>query len=234
MTQNLVLINPIIGPHLPRQLYEIGLAQTGCSGTYRRLMSYDYKIIQNVKQKWEEVLNDEITYLTVEKAFRDISKMKESAYYKYLQFKLLHSRTIINAKLLVMNISDSNICKVCMVEIETLKHVFIECTHVRELWSQVERWIRSNISRQCKISDIDKIFGQASKGDIINKIITATKAIIYNNRKTGKKHKINDIKTLLFHQLRTEEYEATLNQNEEYFFNTWGNIYIELITLYSA
>ena len=101
MTQNLVLINPIIGPHLPRQLYEIGLAQTGCSGTYRRLMSFDYKIIQNVKQKWEEVLNDEITYLTVEKAFRDISKMKESAYYKYLQFKLLHSRTITNALLVI-------------------------------------------------------------------------------------------------------------------------------------
>ena len=109
MTLNLVLISPIIGPHLPRQLYEIGLAQTGCSGTYGKLMSFDYKIIQNVKQKWEEVLNDEITYLTVEKAFRDISKMKESAYYKYLQFKLLHSRTITNVKLLMMNISDSDI-----------------------------------------------------------------------------------------------------------------------------
>ena len=178
ITQNLVLINQIIGPHFPRQLYEIGLTQTGCSGTYRKLMSFDYKIIQNVKQKWEEILNDEITYLTVENAFRHISKMKESAYYKYLQFKLLHSRTITNAKLLVMNISDSNICKVCMSEIETLKHVFIECTHVREMWSQVEKWIKLNICRQCKISDIDKILGQASKGDIINKIITATKAII--------------------------------------------------------
>ena len=94
--------------------------------------------------------------------------------------------------------------------------------------------LKTNISRHCKISDIDKIFGQASNGDIINKIITATKAIIYNNRKTGKKHKLNDIKRLLFHQFRTEEYEATLSQNEEFFFDTWGNIYIELITLYSA
>ena len=121
-----------------------------------------------------------------------------------------------------------------MLETETLKHVFIDCTHVKKIWSQVEMWIKTNISRHCKISDIDKIFGQASNGDIINKIITATKAIIYNNRKTGKKHKLNDIKRLLFHQLRTEEYEATLSQNEEFFFDTWGNIYIELITLYSA
>ena len=197
-------------------------------------MNFDYKIIQNVKQKWEEVLNDEITYLTVENAFRDISKMKESAYYKYLQFKLLHSRTITNTKLVVMNISDSNICKICGSEIETLKHVFIECTHVKGIWSKVENWIKLNIFRQCKISDIDKIFGQSSKGDIVNKIITATKAIIYNNRKTGKQHKLNDIKRFLFYQLRSEEYEATLNQKEESFLDTWGNIYLELITLYST
>ena len=113
--------------------------------------------------------------------------MKESVYYKYLQFKLLHNRAITNEKLQIMKISDSNICKVCMAEIETIKHVFIECIHVREIWSQIEKWIKVNICRQCKISDIDKIFGQSSKGDIINKIITATKATIYNNRKTGKK-----------------------------------------------
>ena len=35
MEYNLVLTNPIIGPHLPRQLYEIDLTQIGCSGTYR-------------------------------------------------------------------------------------------------------------------------------------------------------------------------------------------------------
>ena len=46
-------------------------------------MSFDYKIIQKVKQHWEEVLNDEITYLTVGNAFKDISKMKESAYNTY-------------------------------------------------------------------------------------------------------------------------------------------------------
>ena len=98
----------------------------------------------------------------------------------------------------------------------------------------LDNWIKLNISRQCKISDIDKIFGQSSKGDIVNKIITATKAIIYNNRKTGKQHKLNDIKRFLFYQLRSEEYEATLNQKEESFLDTWGNIYMELITLYST
>ena len=56
--------------------------------------------------------------------------------------------------------------------------------------------------------------GQRAKEEIIDKIITATKAEIYNNRKTSKKHVINDIKRILFHQLRLEEYEASLIQKE--------------------
>ena len=57
---------------------------------------------------------------------------------------------------------------------------------VRELWLQMESWIKDKISRVCKISDMDKVFGQRAKGEIIDKSITATKAVIYNNRKTSK------------------------------------------------
>ena len=115
-----------IGPHLPRILFETGITQKGCSGTYKKLMDWDYNIIQDVKQKWEEVLNEDIPYLIVENAFKYVTKIKESAYYKYLQFKMLHSRTIINEKLYIMKISESNICEMCMIEVETIKHAYID------------------------------------------------------------------------------------------------------------
>ena len=91
LMQNIEKNTPIIGPHLLRISFEVGITQKGCCAIYKKLMSCDYKIIQNVKQKWEEVLNDDITYSTLETAFKDISKMKESAYYKYLHFKMLHT-----------------------------------------------------------------------------------------------------------------------------------------------
>ena len=112
--------------------------------------------------------------------------------------------------------------------------MLIDCTKVRELWLQIERWIKDNISGVCKISDMDKVFGQRAKEEIIDKIITATKAEIYNNRKTSKKHVINDIKRILFHQLRLEEYEASLIQKEDNFFEIGGKIYGELTTLFST
>ena len=76
---------------------------------FTKNMNYDYNVVQNVK--WEEVLNDDVTHSMAENAFKDIAKMKESAYYKYFQFKMLHSRTMTNDKLYKMKIADSKICK---------------------------------------------------------------------------------------------------------------------------
>ena len=40
---------------------------------------------------------------------------------------------------------------------------------------------------------------------------------IFNNRKDGKKPRLITIKKLLYNELRMEEYEAKVNQNEEHF-----------------
>ena len=67
-------------------------------------MSYNGTIIREVKEKWEHVLNDDIDYKTIERALYDIPKLKESAYQKYLQFEILHSRTAVHEKLFRMKI----------------------------------------------------------------------------------------------------------------------------------
>ena len=46
-----------------------------------------------------------------------------------------------------MKISDSNICKICTTEIETIKHAFIECTKAKDLWAQIEKWLKDNVFR---------------------------------------------------------------------------------------
>ena len=88
----------ISGPYLPRIMFEIGINGKGCSKTYNTLMIYNGNIIKEVKEKWEKVLNENIEYRIIENAFKIIPKQKESAYQKYMQFKLLHSRTAVNKK----------------------------------------------------------------------------------------------------------------------------------------
>ena len=114
----------------------------GCSRTYNNLMTYNGNVIKEVKEKWEHVLNENIEYRIIENAFKDIPKLKESAYQKYMQFKLLHSRTAINKKLYTMNLIGTNKCHICQKEIETIKHAFLECNSVRHLWLQIEKWVK--------------------------------------------------------------------------------------------
>ena len=58
--------------------------------------------------------------------------------------------------------------------------------------------------------------------------------VIFNNRKKGKIHQINDVKRALFRQLRIEEYKATLSANDTQFVEIWGPVYLELHSMYSA
>ena len=79
-----------------------------------------------------------------------------------------------------------------------------------------------------KLDDIDNIFGRYTSGKIIDKTIMHTKSTIYNNRKTGKKHYISDVKRSLYDHLLIEEHHAVLNQRDECFWTLWEKIYNEL------
>ena len=218
----------------PQNIIGIGLSTKGSNKTYNRLMNYDGNVIKEVTGKWETCPNEDIRYDTVEKAFKELPKCKESAYQKYLQFKLLHHGTAINEKLYIMKLSETNLCQICKIGIETIKHAFLECTSVIKLWRQIENLISLKIGKAVKLTNIDKIFGRHSSDKIINRILLSTKTIIFNNRINGKYHLINDVTRALFRQLGIEEYQTTLSANETQFVEIWGLVYTELYDRYSA
>ena len=222
-----------MGPHLPRVLFEIGIVGKGCNRSYNKLMDYNQNILIQVKNKWEETLNEEIKIDTVEKSFNQIPKFEEGAYFKYFQFKLLHNRTVTNVKLHKMKLADNTTCKICQSEPETIKHTFLDCPMVVTLWKHIERWLQNNVEAGIKLDDIDKIFGRNVSETIINKTILCAKIVIYNNRKTGKIHHINEVKRSLYYHLRCVEYHAVLNQREKDFYKIWGRVYNDLKDIYA-
>ena len=80
-----------------------------------------------------------------------------------------------------MNISDSNLCLICGNEIETIKHVLIDCNSVVSLWNQIERWIKTILRRTVKLTSIDKNFGRQTTTLLLDKKITCAKTVIYKN-----------------------------------------------------
>ena len=222
------------GPFFPRILFEVGLAQKGCGRIYNRLMNFNGSIIKEVKEKWETVLNEEIDYKIIENAFIDMKKNPGSAYQKYFQFKLLHSRTAIRDKLYIMKLIDTNLCPLCETYVETIKHAFIDCIYANTLWYQIEQWLKIKLKKTIKISTTDKIFGRHDSNEIIDKVILSAKLVIFNNRKDCKFHHIRDVKRVLFKQLCIEEYHAMLNLEEDKFMQKWEPVYDELHNMYNV
>ena len=89
----------------------------------------------------------------------------------------------------------------------SLTKLHINCPFVINLWKQIEKWLQLNIRNKIKLDDVDKIFGRNSD-QLIDKTLISTKIVIYNNRKTGKRHHVNDVKRSLYNQLCLEEYQA--------------------------
>ena len=88
------------------------------------------------------------------------------------------------------------------------------------------------ISRSLKITDIEKIFGHLQKDKTINKVILATKIIIYKSRIADKSHHITMVKRQIFNELRIEEYEANLNNTIQNFTQVWEKMYANLKNLF--
>ena len=122
----------------------------------------------------------------------------------------------------------TKMCKTCLTEIDTLRHMFLECHTTINLWKQVEFWVKTVTSNSLKLTDFDKIFGFQQRDKTINRIILITKIVIYKNRISGKAHNIMIVKKMLYNELCVKEYEPNLNDTVEYFIQVWGQYYQNL------
>ena len=215
----------MFGPYIPIVLFKIGFNTKGCSKRYNLMLETNQNIIMEIQQKWELILDEEIPYHIVERSFKQIHKMKEGSFTKYLQFKMLHKRIVTNKKLHTMGLSETNNCPYCGQTEETVEHAFIQCATVRNFWNEVERWLRQVIDGSIKISDIEKIMGTGYLENITDKTIIATKKVIYRNRQSGKTYRLAEVKSCLRNQMVLEEYHANIEGTEQLFLHTWENIY---------
>ena len=69
-------MTPNIGPYLLRLFFEIGMSQKGCSGTCNIPMAY---CPNKLKEKWETVLNEELSYDIIENVFKELTNIKLGA-----------------------------------------------------------------------------------------------------------------------------------------------------------
>ena len=214
-----------MGPHLPYIFFKMGYNVKGCAKTYKILMEFNHNIVASVKDTWETNLNEYITLQYVENAFRNLHNMREGAYTKYIQFKLLHRRIVTNKKLCDMGIKENSMCTYCLEEVETIEHAFLHCNAVTKLWKEVEAWLRLHVDVHISLNNVDKILGTPKGDNLVYKTIMATKKIIYRNRQKGSRYSLKEVQISLRSQMNIEEYQSIIENSFTKFLDIWEPVY---------
>ena len=88
-------------------------------------------------RKWK------ITFMAKDDIWRSIFKGSFKTivnnYLTWFQYKVLYNDT--NDYLFKIKASDSNLCRLCKLYPETIHHLFVQCSQVTNLWSNIIQWI---------------------------------------------------------------------------------------------
>ena len=73
-------------------LEKISLGGKGCNRIYNILQIISDSVLLNVQDRWENILNEEISVTEISRGFYNTQKIPKSEYNRCVQFKILHDR----------------------------------------------------------------------------------------------------------------------------------------------
>ena len=66
--------------------------------------------------------------------------------YIWFQYRILYRILGVNELLVKMENAENDKCRLCHCHVETITHLFSECTVTKALWNNVMSWIETKIS----------------------------------------------------------------------------------------
>ena len=82
----------------------------------------------------------------------------QEPYLQSFQYKILHRILNTREKLFTWKIAESNKCYICD-EMDTLVHHLFSCPSSRNIWTQLESWLRNNLGTGFSFTECEILFG---------------------------------------------------------------------------
>ena len=118
-----------------------------------------------------------------------------------------------------MSIEDSNTCRICQCEPESLVHLLVYCTHVANLWKSLELWIHSCTNKRITFSPKEIIIGYLYNDNYypINMVIAVAKGYIFFSAVHESISNINGLKKKLQKQYEDQHHlNIDVNKADKY------------------
>ena len=124
-----------------------------------------------------------------------------------------------------MSITESDKCSLCKLEPETYIHLFTSCKYTKDLWENVNIWIKSKLNKTLNFSPMEIIVGHIQRDNFflpINTILNATKHHTFCYSKNGYVPKLAQLKSEIEKIYEEQSYLHKISQNEDAFSKQWS------------
>ena len=112
-------------------------------------------------------------------------KITVDSYSRMFQYKILNNILFLNSKLFHSNLVDSPLCSLCLIDNETVEHLFAKCTVTVSLWTALKNKLSKNLILE-DLSPQSAFFGfryeNADDYLIINHILLIFKIFLFKYR----------------------------------------------------
>ncbi len=142
-----------------------------------------------------------------------------------MHIKILHNIYVTNSYLSKF-LDIENICTFCNNEIESISHLFYQCSFSMNLWTKIERYVLCKTNISVKIDYKSVIVYFEHKNDKINSIVNLF--ILYGKFHIHKCRVLKIIPNFSRFSLEFVDYIKTLNFMNTSKSNKTGDIYNEL------
>ncbi len=102
---------------------------------YKLMCRDEFGNVEYLKEKWETKLG--ILNIDINLYFSNIHKHHKDTYLRSFQYKIMHRILPTNYSLFKMKISNESLCTFCNSYIESLEHIFWECTSSKNIWLSI-------------------------------------------------------------------------------------------------
>ena len=195
---------------------------SGVSNIYKALHTKNSNIAQNICTKWYEKTGIAMLPYDVKISFTVTNNQIDDTYLRYTKFRTLHYRYFTNDVLTKCKILFDDTCSICSVDQDSNYHMLLGCRHIRQLWSEVEDWIKEITHNDYILTDRRKILGDLENNATINIIILNTKKVIYLCKLDNKKPHLLQVQLNVKKVYNHDLYKLLINNKQVMFERKWS------------
>lgn len=186
---------------------------------YDKIVKIDKSI--KVLEYWNDIVDYPINWKEVFSCYR---KSTKDCKLLDFQYKFIYRIIYTKKELCKMNLVDDDICSFCKECREDILHVYFNCEHVKQFWSQIKTFINRNLNIELKFTKYNVMFGFCTFVHVINHILLSAKRFIYISSIKQENLLFDKFIILLRDICKVEYYIARKNNILHCYYRKWKQL----------